>query len=109
MKERLIKLWDEISSQSFSNEEQKSDSDFWDFLNEMNTTTPSSMQHLDPRKLKWIGTFHSIFLKILKEDIERLEMKYNKINYSPILLIAITKLLQSYYTSLVNEIQYKAY
>lgn len=78
MKERLIKLWDEISSQSFTNEEQKSDSDFWDFLNEMNTTTPRSMQHLDPRKLKWIGTFHSIFLKILKEDIERLEMKYNK-------------------------------
>ena len=44
----------------------------------MNTTAPRSMQHLDPRKLKWIGTFHSIFLKILKEDIERLGMKYNK-------------------------------
>ena len=30
---------------------------------------------------KWIWTFHSIFLKILKEDIEWLEMKYDK-NFS---------------------------
>ncbi|MEI6773495.1 MAG: hypothetical protein WCL18_01330 [bacterium] len=28
--------------------------------------------------LKRIGTFHSIFLKILKEDIEKLDMKYTK-------------------------------
>jgi len=31
--------------------------------------------------LKRIGTFHSIFLKILKEDIDKLEMQYNK-NFS---------------------------
>ena len=31
--------------------------------------------------LKRIGTFHSIFLKILKEDIDKLGMKYNK-NFS---------------------------
>jgi len=30
---------------------------------------------------KWIGTFHSVFLKILKEDIDRLGMKYDK-NFS---------------------------
>ncbi len=28
--------------------------------------------------LKWIGTFHSIFLKILKEDIDKLERKFTK-------------------------------
>lgn len=27
---------------------------------------------------KWIGTFHSIFLKILKEDIEVLQRNYTK-------------------------------
>ena len=33
---------------------------------------------LEARELKWIGTFHSIFLKILKEDIEDLGRKFNK-------------------------------
>jgi superfamily I DNA/RNA helicase len=27
---------------------------------------------LFPYQMKWIGTFHSIFLKILKEDIDKL-------------------------------------
>jgi len=31
--------------------------------------------------LKRVGTFHSIFLKILKEEIDKLELKYNK-NFS---------------------------
>lgn len=33
---------------------------------------------LKPYTLKWIWTFHSIFLKIMKEDIEKLDMKYTK-------------------------------
>jgi superfamily I DNA/RNA helicase len=38
----------------------------------------SSLYQLHTHELKWIGTFHSIFLKILKEDIDKLGMKYNK-------------------------------
>ena len=33
---------------------------------------------LFPYQMKWIWTFHSIFLKILKEDIDKLWMKYTK-------------------------------
>jgi DNA helicase-2/ATP-dependent DNA helicase PcrA len=31
-------------------------------------------QYLTHNNLKWVGTFHSIFLKILKEDIEKLNL-----------------------------------
>lgn len=48
MKERLIDIWQEME------------------------------KNLQPFDLKRIGTFHSIFLKILKEDIDKLWMKYNK-------------------------------
>jgi superfamily I DNA/RNA helicase len=46
----------------------------------MESSTPqrSSLYQLRSQDLKWIGTFHSIFLKILKEDIDNLKMKYNK-------------------------------
>jgi superfamily I DNA/RNA helicase len=48
----------------------------------MQATAPKSVstfQRLNvSTSLKWIGTFHSIFLKILKEDIEKLGMKYTK-------------------------------
>ncbi|NCQ81720.1 UvrD-helicase domain-containing protein [bacterium] len=33
----------------------------------------ANMPRIRPRNLKWIGTFHGIFLKILKEDIEILD------------------------------------
>ncbi len=55
MKERLIKISSEISQAT---------SDTW--------------YTLHSTSLKWIWTFHSIFLKILKEDIEKLDMKYTK-------------------------------
>ncbi len=46
------------------------------------TKSNIKMKHLNATTdLKWIGTFHSIFLKILKEDIDKLEMQYNK-NFS---------------------------
>ena len=86
MKERLVKLWDDISAQNFSDEweEKKENTSSWDddlqdFINAMESNKSWSWSfHLDPRRLKWIWTFHSIFLKILKEDIEALWKKYNK-------------------------------
>ena len=85
MKERLIKLWEEINAQNFSDdnlsiEEKKgeeSDSGFWDFFQSVENKKLPQIS-LDARQLKRIGTFHSIFLKILKEDIEHLEKKYTK-------------------------------
>ena len=74
MKERLVKLWDDIAAQDFSEEwkgeEAKSDwkdDDLQDFISAMQSWSKySSKFTLDPRRLKWIWTFHSIFLKILK-------------------------------------------
>lgn len=60
MKERLIKISQDINSPSPS------------------TLEGDSKYTLAPHTLKRIGTFHSVFLKILKEDIDHLEMKYNK-------------------------------
>ena len=83
MKERLVKLWEDIAAQEFSDEKEKPQNTQWsddlqDFINSMESTKKSKNFTLDPRRLKWIWTFHSIFLKILKEDIELLWMKYNK-------------------------------
>lgn len=84
MKERLVKLWDDIVAQDFTEEDKKEDTkwcddDLQDFINAMQSWSKySSKFTLDPRRLKWIWTFHSIFLKILKEDIESLWKKYNK-------------------------------
>lgn len=80
MKERLIKLGDEILSQNLSNGEEKkskSDDDLSDFISAMQSST-KVQKGLEARELKWIGTFHSIFLKILKEDIEALGKKFTK-------------------------------
>ena len=43
-----------------------------DIMKEFGGTT---FQHRD---YTWIGTFHGIFLKILKQDIDKLGMKYTK-------------------------------
>jgi len=80
MKERLIKLGDEILSQNFDqgNQQEKADSDdLSDFFSEMQSST-KIQKSLEARELKRIGTFHSIFLKILKEDIEALGRKFTK-------------------------------
>jgi len=80
MKERLIKLGDEILSQNFDQgkQQEKADSDdLSDFLSEMQSSS-KIQKGLEARELKWIGTFHSIFLKILKEDIEALGRKFTK-------------------------------
>ena len=84
MKERLVKLWDDIVAQDFTEEDKKEETKWWDddlqdFINAMQSWSKfNSKFTLDPRRLKWIWTFHSIFLKILKEDIEALWKKYNK-------------------------------
>jgi len=45
------------------------------------TNTHKNISKYGVNDFKWIGTFHSIFLKILKEDIDKLDMKYDK-NFS---------------------------
>ena len=50
-----------------------------DFLSGIQASKPAThAKNLDANSFKWIGTFHSIFLKMLKEDIEKLEMEYTK-------------------------------
>ncbi len=81
MRERLIKISKEISAiktdAAPKNMEITGDS-IDDFLQSIETASPSTSYLLPPTSLKRIGTFHSIFLKILKEDIDKLERKYTK-------------------------------
>ena len=99
MRERLVKISEDISSLKSKIETTKSvESEKWldepktswtstdsldDFLSSINQTTNfvSRKSLNSTNDLKWIWTFHSIFLKILKEDIDKLWMKYNK-NFS---------------------------
>ena len=85
MKERLLDIADEITSaeiETNTDETKKPDSDddsiggFLDVI--QSSPSRSTMKQIKPYELKWIGTFHSIFLKIMKEDIDKLELKYNK-------------------------------
>lgn len=92
MKERLIELSEEMSE--FWWETKKIDSlpysewqwnekdsidDFLSFVEE--NSVKNNVKKYWINDFKWIGTFHSVFLKILKEDIEKLELKYDK-NFS---------------------------
>lgn len=91
MKERLVKISEEmptmnkVSTKKDVTEQsegipQSGNDSIADFLESIQ----ENEEILTPKKfytvesLKRIGTFHSIFLKILKEDVEKLEMKYNK-------------------------------
>ena len=84
MKERLVKISEEMPAlkKEVKHEEvKKSDNDsIEDFLESVTNNegifTPQKLY--TAASLKRIGTFHSIFLKILKEDIDKLDMKYNK-------------------------------
>lgn len=87
MKERLIKISEEIPALSKETKnttkessEKKEDESITDFLEsiEQNEEVLTPQKFITAASLKWIGTFHSIFLKILKEDIDKLERKYNK-------------------------------
>ena len=96
MKERLIKIseeiWGEVDEDAGWNTNEKDSSlssewqewehdDIMDFLVAIEADKQESMWNqyrLFPYQMKWIWTFHSIFLKILKEDIDKLWMKYTK-------------------------------
>ena len=91
MKERLVELAEEMSEfwteskildSSQSSEWQKNNDSIDDFLNFVEqTSTHKNIGKYGINDFKRIGTFHSVFLKILKEDIEKLESKYDK-NFS---------------------------
>jgi superfamily I DNA/RNA helicase len=85
MKERLLSIADEIVSAEITDDSNKTEDKIKDddsiggFLNAIqSSSSKSTMKQIKPHELKWIGTFHSIFLKIMKEDIDKLELKYNK-------------------------------
>jgi len=103
MKERLVQLtkeMGEISQNTVTSNNVRSIGDTWhnnsytsppssskwqesnaigDFLSHIEQTqTPSHGPSFSFHDFTWIGTFHWVFLKILKEDIEKLGMKYTK-------------------------------
>jgi len=89
MRERLTKISVEISKEAGSKEQEKknisSGDNISDFLESIESSSPSTFNLptgqaglLPATSLKRIWTFHSIFLKILKEDIDKLERKYTK-------------------------------
>lgn len=71
MKERLVQLGEEIALEG----------DFWkedDFDQLIEETTAKPVNNISKSRLKWVGTFHSIFLKILKQEIENVDFGYDK-------------------------------
>lgn len=82
MKERIVKIADEINQlkdfkEPWEEKETEVDS-IDDFIQQIQKSAPAKKHNISVEKLKWIGTFHSIFLRILKDDIEQLWGKYNK-------------------------------
>ena len=75
MKERIINIAQDISKEPSTEMTTGTDS-IDDFLKAIHTTGEQQLTGFHSSTLKWIGTFHSIFLKILKEDIKHLGMKY---------------------------------
>ena len=66
---------------SLRSEWQEEHDDIMDFLVAIEADKQENVGNqyrLFPYQMKWIWTFHSIFLKILKEDIDKLWMKYTK-------------------------------
>ncbi len=83
MKDRLVKIFEELDEKGIKGYEEeegeeKTGDDVMDFIAEMNATEKKVRKEIKATDLKRIGTFHSIFLKVLKEDIEKLWMKYTK-------------------------------
>ncbi len=88
MKERLVHIAQEIQDQKDQDPIENKNS-LWpkdeleDFLEQINSweNQSSKINPVKQSQFNRVGTFHSIFLKILKEDIDKLELKYNK-NFS---------------------------
>lgn len=68
MKERLMEISDDFSQMI---------SDDWQIMESKMLKSSESLENRQ-KSFNWIGTFHSVFLKILKEDIDKLGRKYNK-------------------------------
>ena len=87
MKERLLNIAQEIKNQTTNSEDKKSEwpkDELEDFLQQINAEASSwevVINNVPASSFKRVWTFHSIFLKILKEDIDKLELNYNK-NFS---------------------------
>lgn len=79
MKTRLQEIMADIQEHVW--QDQAQDDVWWfdfDALTSGEITNKPSHQQYQQRDYKWIGTFHSIFLKMLKKDIDKLGMKYTK-------------------------------
>lgn len=84
MKERLVSLAGDMSG--LDAPVQKDTGSLFDggndsidsFIQQVTTTSTIHVPSVQMADCKWIGTFHSIFLKILKEDIEVLQSGYTK-------------------------------
>lgn len=84
MRERLLKISEDIQNipedrQTISNKIDSQKDSIDDFLKSIEQSSGIPQKnHLKSLDTKWIWTFHSIFLKILKEDIDKLGLKYTK-------------------------------
>ena len=86
MKERLVSLAEKMSmlAPDTTIQEQNitsSDDSILSFIHDMEQQAVSKQtipKVFNERDFMWLGTFHSIFLKILKEDITSTKMKYSK-------------------------------
>lgn len=67
MKERIKSIWEDIEKLGNTQVD-----DFDAMIGGAVNRYPTKVN------LRRVGTFHSVFLRVLKEDIEKLEMKYNK-------------------------------
>ena len=121
MRERLVKISEEINEKNLdSSPTPQNDNSKWegddldDFINAMSQTKATvKIKHLNAATdLKWIWTFHSIFLKILKDDIDKMETKYNKnfsiadTNESAMLIKDVLKRLNLQEIFKVNEVKW---
>jgi len=95
MKERILKLWEEMVTLKIDPKPVEATTNSWQdesidsFLDAMvsNSSQPNYWADiLKLKDLKWIWTFHSVFLKILKEDIEKwskiLDQEFGKNKYN---------------------------
>ncbi len=93
MKERLLNLAEEIADNVTLDEKKKpqqdspsaDELDFDALLDEFTKEASAEPSHaihretlINPQSFRWIGTFHSTFLKFLKEEIENLAMGYTR-------------------------------
>ena len=84
MKERLVKISEDMQTLKTGTKKEEAKKTIESSIEDFLESVINNQEVLTPQKLytaaslKRIGTFHSVFLKILKEDIEKLNMKYNK-------------------------------